>query len=222
MQPDVQVVACRALAPELKAFGVPAKRLRLLDQGLHRCPQTLREELARTLGEVESQAGVSRVVIVYGYCGGGLEGLGPHKAEWVLPLVHDCIPLLLGPDGASGGADAGGAYYLSPGLIDYGQTPYTEFLRIRERYGDEEALWAVKEMLKNYREVVLIRTAAGLKRSHRLHARRMARLLGLACREAPADARLLTDLLAGRCRNGILRLKPGEAMSASRLQRNHG
>ncbi|MCU0560513.1 MAG: DUF1638 domain-containing protein [Desulfobacterales bacterium] len=220
MPPDVQVIACRALAPELRAFGVPPERLRLLDQGLHRCPQILREELARTLGEVESQPGVSRVVLVYGYCGGGLEGLAPHKAELVLPIVHDCIPLLLGPDGEPGAADAGGTYYLSPGLIDYGQTPYTEFQRIRERFGDEEALWAVKEMIKNYREVILIRTAAGLKRSHRLHARRMAHLLGLAYREAPGDGRLLADLLAGRCREGILRLKPGEAMSASRLKRS--
>jgi hypothetical protein len=218
--PDVRVIACQTLAPELAALGVALDRMRLLDQGLHRYPQELRQELARNLEELESQAAVNRVVLVYGYCGGGLEGLSPRRVSVVLPLVHDCIPLLLGRTPPSPPPSAGGIFYLSPGWIEHGRTPYTEFLYTRERFGHDDAMWAIKEMLKGYREVVLVETAAGLSAAHRRHARTMARLFDLAYREERGDGRLLEDLLAARSnRAGILHLKPGDVLTIECLRR---
>jgi hypothetical protein len=217
--PDVRVLACQALAPELAALGVAPDRMRLLDQGLHRYPQELRQELARNLEELESQAAVNRVVLVYGYCGGGLEGLSPRRVQLVLPLVHDCIPLLLGRAPEAPKADAGGIFYLSPGWIEHGRTPYTEFLYTRKRFGHDDAMWTAKEMLKNYHEVVLVETPAGLSKSHRRHARRMARLFGLAYREEQGDGRLLADLLTGCSRAGILHLNPGDVLTIDCLHR---
>lgn len=209
-----RVLACRALAPELQSLGVPLERMRLLDQGLHRYPGDLQRELTHALDELESQAGVSTVVLAYGYCGGGLEGLSPRRVRLILPRVHDCIPLLLGRTLDGPVVEKGGAFYLSPGWIEHGQTPYTEFFRTRERFGDEEALWTAKEMLKGYGEVVLIETLAGLTGTHRRYAREMARLFGLSFRKTHGDSRFLKDLLAGRNRPHVLRLKPGEVVSA--------
>jgi hypothetical protein len=217
--PEVRVLACRALAPELAALGAAPERVRLLDQGLHRSPEELRRELGRHLEELESPAAVKRVVLVYGYCGGALEGLSTRRAELVLPLVHDCVPLLLGRVPGSPGTDPGGVFYLSPGWIEHGRTPYTEFLHTRERFGHEEAMWTTREMLKGYREVVLVETPAGLSRAHRRHARKVARLCDLAYREERGDGRLLADLLAGRPGAGILRLDPGEVFTIERLRR---
>jgi hypothetical protein len=193
--------------------------MRLLDQGLHRYPQELRQELARNLAELESQTAVNRVVLVYGYCGGGLEGLSPRRTNVVLPLVHDCIPLLRGRAPEAPTADAGGIFYLSPGWIEHGRTPYTEFLYTRERFGHDEAMWTAKEMLKGYREVVLVETPAGLSKAHRRYARKMARLFGLAYREERGDGRLLEDLLTARSRSGILHLNPGDVLTIECLRR---
>jgi hypothetical protein len=217
--PDVRVLACKALAPELTALGVAPERMRLLDQGLHRYPQELRQELIRNLEELESQTAVRRVVLVYGYCGGGMEGLSPRRVQLVLPLVHDCIPLLRGRPPEAPTADAGGIFYLSPGWIEHGRTPYTEFLHTRERFGHDDAMWTTREMLKGYREVVLIETPAGLRKAHRRHARKMARLFGLTYREEPGDGRWLEDLLAARRRAGILHLGPGDVVTADYLRR---
>jgi hypothetical protein len=218
--PDVRVLACQALAPELAALGVAPDQMRLLDQGLHRCPQELRQELARNLKELESDAAVKLIVLVYGYCGGGLEGLSPRRADVILPLVHDCIPLLLGRTPPSPPPGAGGIFYLSPGWIEHGRTPYTEFLYTRERFGHDDAMWTTQRMLNSYREVVLIETPAGLSEAHRRHARTMARLFGLAYREEQGDGRLLEDLLAARSnRAGILHLNPGDVLTIECLRR---
>ncbi len=211
---DVRVLACRALAPELKSLGVAPEQTRFLDQGLHRYPENLHQELVRGLEELESQSGVSCVVLVYGLCGGSLEGLSPRKAELVIPLVHDCIPLLLGRTLATPAVDKGGAFYLSPGWIEHGLTPYTEYLRTRELFGDEDAMWVCREILKGYREVVLIETLAGLTLAHRQYAWEMAQLFGLSYREDHGDGHFLADLLAGRNRADILHLKPGEVATA--------
>jgi hypothetical protein len=219
LPPDVRVLACQVLAPELAALGVAPDRMRLIDQRLHRYPQELRQELARNLEELESQSAVNRVVLVYGYCGGGLEGLSPRRADVVLPLVHDCIPLLRGRTSEAPTADAGGIYYLSPGWIEHGRTPYTEFLHTRERFGHDDAMWTTRQMLKGYREVVLVETPAGLSEAHRRYARKMARLFGLAYREEQGDGRLLEDLLSARSRAGILHLNPGDVLTVESLRR---
>jgi len=217
--PDVRVLACRSMAPELVALGVAPQRMRLIDQGLHRYPQELRRELTRNLEALESEAAVKRVVLVYGYCGGGLEGLSPRRAELIVPLVHDCIPLLLGRPLQAPTADAGGIFYLSPGWIEHGRTPYTEFQYTCKRFGREDAMWVAERMLKGYREVVLVETPAGLNKTHRRHARKMARLFGLSYREEQGDGRLLEDLLHARRRAAILHLKPGDRLTIECLRR---
>jgi hypothetical protein len=216
MPGDVRVLACRALAPELERLGVAPERMRLLDQGLHRYPQDLHKELVRSLEEIESDAGVRRVVVVYGLCGGAAEGLCSRRAQLTMPLTHDCIPLLLGRTAPA--VEKGGTFYLSPGWIDHGQTPFTEFFRTRERFGHEDAMWIAKEMLKGYSEVMLIETLAGLTRSHRQYALEMSRLFGLVYRETRGDSRFLEDLLSGRRRPEILCLKPGEPVTADRFR----
>jgi hypothetical protein len=215
---DVRVLACRAMAPELERLGVAPERTQLLDQGLHRYPQDLHEALVRSLEELESDAGVGRVVVVYGLCGGAAEGLCSRRAQLTMPLVHDCIPLLLGRTLDAPAVEKGGTFYLSPGWIDHGQTPFTEFFRTRERFGLEDAMWIAKEMLKGYTEVMLIETLAGLTRSHRQYALEMSRLFDLAYRETRGDSRFLEDLLFGRRRPDILYLKPGESVTADRFR----
>ena len=211
---DTCILACRAMAPELTALGIRTHQLYLLDQELHRYPERLNFEIARTLGELELKKEINRAILVYGYCGGGLEGITTQRIELVIPLIHDCIPLLTGNSQTGETPAIGGGFYLSPGWIEHGLTPYTEFFSTCERFGQEDAMWICQEMLKSYTEVVLVETVAGITDKHRRYAVDMAKLFGLSYREIKGREKMLRDLITVRLGANILSIRPGETIRA--------
>ena len=205
-----KVLACRVFQPEMDALGLGADQVEYLDQGLHRYPSELRQRLGQSLARLEEDPGLERVVLLYGFCGGGLENLASRRLELVLPLAHDCIPLLLGREAGPLPGAGPAAFYLSRGWIDFGNTPYSEYFVTAEKYDEETALWTCQEMLKGYDRVVLIRTLAGLESRHREYALNMARLFGLGCEEVPAESRWLQRLLAAQQGGGVKIMPPGQ------------
>lgn len=214
LPPHTKVVACRVLEPEFRAMGLGAGQVIYLDQGLHRYPKDLRKKLGQEIAELEEQADIKRVILGYGLCGGGLDGICSSRLELVLPLVHDCIPLLLGKDQPAISYGGGASFYLSPGWIDHGKTPFTEYYLAVEHFGQEDAMWVAREMLKGYFELVLINTKAGINELQRDYARRMARLFGLAYREVQGRTQRIADLLAARGSRSVALLPPGQAIES--------
>lgn len=212
LPPHCRVLACKVLYHELRLLGVEDHQALYLDQGLHRHPDDLRRQVALALAQLERDPAVRTVILGYGYCGGGLEGLRGRRARLVAPRVHDCIPLLLGhlPPGA--GVDQGGTFYLSPGWVDFGQTPYSEYYRSVPLLGQEDALWCCQQMLKAYTEVALIRHESLYRDHQRRMGQDMARLFGLAYRELPGHLGWLQRLLTGRRDQGVLVAPPGQAL----------
>ncbi len=210
LQPGARVLACRVLEPELSAMGLAAEAVCYQEQQLHRAPERLTRTLADGLAGIEADPDAGLVILGYGLCGGGLQGLRSRRVRLRAPLVHDCIPLLLGRTPPPGGD----VFYLSRGWIDHGQTPYSEYFVTAERFGAEDALWTARQMLKGYRKIALIRTPAGLEERHRRYARDMAALFELECEEVPGSHRLLGELLAGRG-EGFMELGPGEPLATA-------
>ncbi|MGA8571784.1 MAG: DUF1638 domain-containing protein [Desulfobaccales bacterium] len=213
---ETAVLACRVFEPELTSLGVPPRRVLYLEQGLHRFPDRLRQELSAALKKLERKKKVRRILLVYGYCGGGLEGLRTQRVEIVLPLAHDCVPILLGREMAGPQEGLRGTFYLSPGWIDHGQTPYSEYFLDRERFGPENALWVGQRMLAGYHEVVLVDTGTGLRPHHRRYARGMARLFGLSYREVRGCRSWFRLLFRGEGGPQVLLVSPGRV-----LERRH-
>jgi len=209
LSPRARVLACRVFAHELGCLGLPMDRVTFLDQGLHRYPEQLRSQVSQALANWDQDPEVDAVVLVYGYCGGGLRGLTSRRLTLALPLVHDCVPLLLGRQPVPAGEGQGESFYLSPGWVDFAKTPFTEHQETARRWGQETALWVGRQMLKNYRQVVLIETADLVKPHHRAYARDMAKLFGLELGQAAGDLGWLTRLLALRPGPGLLVLPPG-------------
>lgn len=205
-----KVLACRVFQPELNALGLGEDQVEYLDQGLHRYPHELRERLGQSLARLEADTEVDRVILLYGFCGGGLENLTSSRLEIILPLVHDCVPLLLGREADPQPGAGPAAFFLSRGWIDFGNTPYSEYFVTAEKFDEETALWTCQEMLKGYDRVVLIRTLAGLEDRHRDYALNMARLLGLDYKETSADSEWLQRLLTAKPGTGVKTIPPGE------------
>lgn len=212
LPPHCRVLACKVLYHELRWLGVEDRQALYLDQGLHRHPDELRRQVALALAQLEGDPQVRTVILGYGFCGGGLEGLTGQRASLVAPRAHDCIPLLLGHPPPGAGVDQGGTFYLSPGWVDFGQTPYSEYHRTAPLLGQEDALWCCQQMLKAYTEVALIRHEPLYRQHQRQMGLDMARLFGLAFREIPGHLGWLRRLLAGRPDPGLLVVPPGQAL----------
>jgi hypothetical protein len=217
LPPGTCILSCRVFEPELMALGVRPDQAVFLDQGLHRYPCDLRTEVAAELSRLEAVPSVRRVLLGYGYCGGGLEGLSSQRVDLWVPRVHDCIALLLGYTPVDCRS-----FYLSPGWVDYGQTPLTEHQRTAERFGEEDALWVGRELLKGYDEVVLVRTIAGLLPHHRSYASKMARLFDLELRETSGDPDRLRHFLNGSASDQAIVLAPRQSVKAAMFQRPEG
>jgi hypothetical protein len=207
---NTRVVACQVFEPEFRDLGLVEDQVIYLDQGLHRYPKDLRKRLDHELASLAGQPGVERVILGYGLCSGGLDGICSHRLELVLPLAHDCVPLLLGAASPTILPGGGASFYLSLGWIDYGKTPLTEYYLAVEHFGPEDAMWVAKQMHKDFAEVVLIKTKAGINELHREYARRMARLFGLAFREVEDRDQKLADLMAARGSSSVALLPPGQ------------
>lgn len=209
LMPDTSIISCKVFKPELTALGIEKSRVIYLEQDLHRDPCALRERVMEALTRLEVDKHINSVILLYGYCGGGLADLVSKRLKLMIPLAHDCIPLLQGtcPDPL-----CDQAFFLSPGWIDHGLTPLTEYFEAVEKYGQEDALWLGLEVLKGYKEVVLVETIAGVRPHHLRYAEKMAALFGLSVRKVTADTTWLVNLLSGNPCKHVLTINPGEAI----------
>ncbi len=125
------VISCQVLYREILEL-VEGKDIdvEFLPQGLHNFPdsEAMRSKIQETINTYEQKKEYDCIILGYGLCGGGVEGLKAEKASLVIPLVHDCIPILLGGVEIKGNIDSGRTYYLSRGWIDCGGDTYKEYL----------------------------------------------------------------------------------------------
>ena len=86
----VAVLSCNVLR-ELMMRNLPddwARDAVFMDYGLHRVPDRLRTELQ---GALERILEPSLVIMGYGLCGNGLNGLQAGRHHLLVPRVDDCI-----------------------------------------------------------------------------------------------------------------------------------
>lgn len=129
------VIACNVFYTELArlADGWDMDVV-LMPQGLHNYADSekMKAAIQAKINELESEKDYDFILLAYGLCSGGVEGLTGRRAGLVITLAHDCIPLLLGKPA---GLDDGATYYLSRGWIDCGGDSYKEHLYMMDQLG---------------------------------------------------------------------------------------
>jgi hypothetical protein len=169
----VFVIACKILMPDIQAaakkVGLDAD-FEFLPLGLHNTPGKLVTELQATINKVSGEK-YSRIVLGYGICGKGTNGIKAADVPLVIPQAHDCISLFLGSAARYKEQfdKCPGTYYFTKGWFD--ETPNYE---ISMRIGlnidtpgkiyTEEELKVLEEFLsgwqKNYSRAVFVRTSS--------------------------------------------------------------
>src|SRR5512145_1646558 len=91
----IVVIACRVLQSMLEQLLPPnlASQVTFLDYGLHRVPSKLTWTLQEAIDSIEPP---SLVVLGYGLCGNGLNGIKAARHTLLVPRTDDCIAILLG------------------------------------------------------------------------------------------------------------------------------
>jgi len=137
------------LPPEL------ATDVTFLDYGLHQVPKNLKATVQKT---IDSVAEPSLIVLGYGLCGNGLNGIaaGPHTL--LVSRADDCISILMGSyDTYLHEFNSNpGTYYLTKGWLESGSDPLKEYHSMVDKYGAETAEWLMDEQYQNYKRLVLI------------------------------------------------------------------
>ena len=91
-------LTCSALARSIYSIAatVPsAISVQMLDQGLHRVSETLREKLQNHIDSVKPDE-FDAILLVYGICGTSTLDLIARDTPLVISRVHDCVGLYLG------------------------------------------------------------------------------------------------------------------------------
>jgi hypothetical protein len=157
----VVVLSCQVLQ-DLLIRAVPrvlpedmVQEIIFMDYGLHRVPGKMTLTLQETLDRL---AEPSLVVLGYGLCGNGLQGLRAGKHTLLAPRVDDCIALLLGSRQAyvREFEAVPGTYYLSKGWLESGSHPLKEYKEYVPKYGADQAMWIMDQQYQHYERLVLV------------------------------------------------------------------
>jgi hypothetical protein len=208
------VIACSIMKDELLRFQAEGISFIFMEQSLHRTPQKMGPLIQDEIDRADHQDW-DYIILSYGLCSNGILGIHSKRHSLVIPRVHDCIALFLGSHEkyVEEHQKEPGTYYLTKGWIEEGKSPLGIYQEYRERHGEEIAQWAIKEEFKNYKRIVLVDTGRYLLESHREHAKKNARFLGLRFEEMKGSLEFFEKMLRGPWKDGFIILKPGEEVT---------
>lgn len=220
------IVACSVLEDEIAALvepGGPVFEFVRLPQGLHNDPPDLRRQLQAMVDDVEARSAPDAIVLGYGLCSRGVEGVTTRHARLVVPRAHDCITLLLGcRKRYQAEVDAHpGTYWYSPGWNRHHLPPGPErWVKLRkdyaEQFGDDNAdylMEAEQHWFRTYRRAAYVHLGAGPVEPEAEKTRACADWLGWKFDRIDGDPSLLRDLVNGRWDDDrFLVLEPGHTL----------
>jgi hypothetical protein len=203
---------------------VPVVDVELLPQGLHTEPERLRKSLQKVIDE--RAEGYDAVLLSYGLCSNGIQGLTCPHAPLVVPRAHDCITLLLGSRHRYREYFEAhpGTYWYSPGWIEESRQPSGKRCRETlaeyvEKYGEENAPYLMEieqAWLSNYGRAAFVDWNFDCSEVYRRYTRQCAEELRWECDELVGDPGLLFRMLSG-CWNEdeILVVPPGHTITSA-------
>ena len=215
-----KAIACQVLTREMEYVAPRSPHsvdVELLTMGLHDLGAGMRSHLQQRIDAADS-SGYDAILLGYGLCGRGIDGLQAGATQLVLSRVHDCIGILMGDHRQYQAYFEGhpGVYYRSPGWIEFqapgqwlqpAETSTKNSLgerRSREeliaQYGEENGNYLFEQFTayrRHYSGLTYISTGVGSDDRCRNLARAEADLEGWAFDEVHGSVGLLQRLVNG-------------------------
>lgn len=209
--PKTAVILCRVLEREIQHFATGAEhvvRIVSLEQGLHNEPNKLRAQVQEAVERIEQETDAAVIVLGYGLCSRGTEGVRTARCQLVIPRAHDCITLLLGDKQRYSDyvARHPGTYWYSPGWIAHHLPPGPQryeamYQEYREKYGDDNADFLMeteRQWHANYNRATYVDVdGIGATPEDMRYTQACAEWLGWEFDRQHGDPRLLRQLVLG-------------------------
>lgn len=216
----LKLIGCRVLTRELEVVAARSPHsleVEILTMGLHDLGAGMRSHLQERIDAADG-SGYDALLLAYGLCGRGTEGLRARSMPLVLPRVHDCIGILMGNRQKYQEYFEGhpGVYYRSPGWIEFqspgqwlqpAQASAKNVLgerRTREelvaQYGEENGNYLFEQFRayrRHYSGLTYISTGVASDDGSRTQARAEAEREGWAFDEVRGSVALLERLVQG-------------------------
>jgi hypothetical protein len=207
-----QVIACATVIEEMLPFLPEDVISDTLDFGLHLQPGALKKALQAKIEEASGQADV--LLLGYGLCSMAVVGLHATTAHLVIPRVDDCIAIFLGSCTAykEQAQKEPGTYYLTKGWIEVGDSPFSEYQRLVEKFGEAKAERITRLMLRNYTRLGFINTGQYEIERYRDYARMTAEKFNLRFEELDGSPALVKKMVFGPWDDEFLVAEPGQTI----------
>ncbi len=172
--PPIAVIACAVLRDAIRGMlDNPDTQLIAMEYGLHLTPGKMRAAIQQQIDALT----IPHVVLIgFGLCGNGLVGLRSGSHTLVIPRVDDCVALFFGSRAAyleEFDAEPG-TYYLTPGWLECGGEPMSEYHKCLEKYGAEKAALIADALYGHYRRSCFIALSEAELARYRAQARQVA------------------------------------------------
>ncbi|MGL6198475.1 MAG: DUF1638 domain-containing protein [Lachnospiraceae bacterium] len=187
-----------------------------MERGLHDVPAKLRSALQE---EIDKWQHVSHILLAYGLCGNGTEGLTGHNAALVVPRFDDCLRILLAKHPDDPPAALGTCYYLTSGWINSDEFILSQFKRYQQKYGPKKADYIIRTMFTHYTGIRLIETGAYKLEDYRSKANEVAQWLNLELDVCSGCTRVLEKLVAGNWDEEFCILPPHSTLTEEHFLR---
>ncbi|QBG46418.1 DUF1638 domain-containing protein [Verrucomicrobia bacterium S94] len=209
--------------------------VQFLQKGLHDIPAEEMLKRIQTIVDQASQEDYDAVIMGYGLCNNGLNGLKARTIPVVLPRAHDCITLFLGSRQRYQKYfnENPGTYFKTTGWIerDYVADDLKDIAiptqlgmdltydQLVEKYGEDNAQFLWEELCdtkKNYSQITFIEMGVEPDDSFEQTAREEAASKGWRFEKVPGNLDLLQRMLLGEWDSeDFLVLSPGSRIVAT-------
>lgn len=227
------VITCAVLETEIEHYRKGLSHIvhvEILKQGLHNDPPRLKIELQAAIDKVESTTNAQAIVLGYGLCSRGSEGVFARRAKLVMARAHDCITLLLGSKEryAEYVAKNPGTYWYSPGWNRHHTPPGKEryeklYKQYVEQYGQDNAEFLMESeqhWFKTYDRATYVDLGVGATSEDVAYTQGCADWLKWQFDHQHGDPSLLRDLLAGNWdAQRFVVLEPGQVFQMTADER---
>lgn len=222
----IVVLTCAVLELEIEHYRKRVDRpliVETLPQGLHNEPDELRRQLQEAIDRAEAAHAPEAIVLGYGLCSRGTEGVRTRACKLVIPRAHDCITVLLGSKEryARYVAENPGTYWYSPGWNKHHTPPGPDrynklYAEYAEKYGEDNAEFLMESeqhWFATYDRATYVDLTVGATDADLDYTRQCADWLAWNFDHQRGDPQLLIDLLAGAWdEQRFLVLQPGQTM----------
>ncbi len=210
MKNKTLIIACKVFKDQIEQIGNVPHDVLYLEQGLHRTPQNLTEELQELIG---SSKQYTTIILGYGLCSRAVIGLhgAPHQTI-VIPRIDDCIGICMGSRSLylEEFMAHPGTYYFTRGWHEAAEDPLRRYHETVEKYGEEIAEWTVRDNLKHYERTVFIRNDEDGDKEAKDHAQEFARFFNLNYEEVNGSLEYLRQLIYGPWDDNFVVVQDGQ------------